>query len=249
VGELVFGTGFLVLSVVDGAADLYATAYGKLKPGRGPIRRWLRDVATVRPSLARYTETLLLGDALGGSPGPGRQLAVAQLAAAGTAGVSGWLGSGLPAGATSPDQPVTAVLVDAPTSYAAGHAVSGLVIDEWGEQLPRRNADGSATVTTGVAVNANAPNARAPQAVLLAVAPDADRWTTERLLAVLDETRELAQLRAVTLERQAVPSSVMPAIQEESWSLQGDPTIDLSLLMRDISSTDQVLRYVKETGP
>jgi hypothetical protein len=249
VGELVFGTGYLVLSVIEGAADLYATAYGKVKPGRGAIRRWLRDVATVRPSLARYTETLLLGDALGGSPGPGRQLSVAQLAAAGTAGVSGWLGSSLPAGATSPDQPVTAVLVDAPTSYAAGHAVSGLVIDEWGEQLPRRNADGSATVTTGVAVNANSPNARAPQAVLLAVAPDTDRWTTERLMAVLDETRQLAQLRAVTLERQAVPSSVMPAIQEQSWSLQGDPTIDLRVLMTEISSTDQVLRYVKETGP
>jgi hypothetical protein len=249
VGELVFGTGFLSLSVIDGAADLYATAYGKLKPSRGAIRRWLRDVATVRPSLARYTETLLLGDALGGSPGPGRQLGVAQLAAAGTAGVSGWLGSGLPAGAPSPDQPVTAVLIDASTSYAAGQAVSGLVVDEWGEQLPRRNADGTATVTTGVAVNANAPNARAPQAVLLAVAPDANRWTTQRLLAVLDETRELAQLRAVTLERQAVPSSVMPAIQEQSWSLQGDPTIDLGLLMRELSTTDHVLRYVKETGP
>jgi hypothetical protein len=144
---------------------------------------------------------------------------------------------------------VTAVLVDASTSYAPGHAVSGLVIDEWGEQLPRRGADGSATVTTGVAVNANAPNARAPQAVLLAVAPDANRWTTQRLLAVLAETRQLAQLRAVTLERQAVPSSVMPSIQDQSWSLQGDPTIDLRSLMTEIASTDHVLRYVKETGP
>jgi hypothetical protein len=85
--------------------------------------------------------------------------------------------------------------------------------------------------------------------VLLAVAPDGNRWTTQRLLAVLDETRSLATLRAVTLERQATPSSVLPAIQEQSWSLQGDPTIDLRTLMTAISSTDHVLRYVKETGP
>ena len=248
-GEAVFGLGFLVLTPVTGSADLYATTYGKLAPGRAAIRRWLRDIATVRPALARYTETLLFGDAMGRSPGAGRTLAVAQLAATGTTGTSTWLGSNLPNGAASPDQPVTDVLVDAPVTYAPTDTIAGLVIDEWGEQLPRRNADGSATVTTGVAVNANAPNARAPQAVLLAIAPDGSRWTTKSLLAVLDATRELARMRAVTLERQASPSSVMPAIQEQSWSLQGDPTLDLTTLVTEIASVANVLPYLKETGP
>ena len=248
VGEAVFGAGFVVLPQVTGAGDLFTAALGAVDPGRAAIRRWLSDLATVRPDLAKYTETLLVGDATGSSPGAGRSLRIAQLAASGTTGTSTWLGVALPPTTSSPDQPVTDVIVDGPSGYVGTGAVAGLVVDEWVEQAPRRNADGTATITTGVAVNANAPGARAPQAILLAVAPDGGRWSTAGLVALLTETRELAGLRAVTLERIATPSPILPAIQDQSWSLQGEPTLNLAELVTKIAVIEKAMPYVKEPG-
>jgi hypothetical protein len=248
VGEAVFGAGFVVLASVTGAADLFSTVLGSVDPGRSAVRRWLLDLATVRPDLGKYTETLLVGDATGSSPGAGRSLRIAQLAASGTPGTATWLGLALPPATASPDQPVTDVVLDAPSGYAGSDSVAGLVVDEWVEQVPRRNDDGSATITTGVAVNANAPGARAPQAILLAVTPDGSRWSTDGLVALLNETRELAGLRAVTLERIATPSPVLPAIQDQSWSLQGEPTFNLSELVTEIAVVEKAMPYVKELG-
>jgi len=243
--EAVFGPGFPVLASVTGGVDLFAQTFGQLTPGRAPIRRWLRDLATVRPGIARYAETLLFGDATVGS----RNLAVAQLAVVGTAGVEGWLGQGLTDGSASPDKPVTAVLVDAPAGYDPAATVAGLVLDEWGEQLPRRDTDGAVLQTTGVAVNASAPAARAPQAILLAVTPDNGRWTSDRLAAVLQETRALAGIRGITLQKLALPSPLLPAIQTQSWSLQGDSVLDLTRLVTEIADVRHALAFVKETGP
>ncbi|MCU1428821.1 MAG: hypothetical protein JWL83_2821 [Actinomycetia bacterium] len=248
-GEAVFGPGFPVLALaVPGAADLYDAAFGLLDPGRSRLRRWLRDVATVRPAVARYAATLLFADALGGV-GAGPRLTVAQLAASGTPGTDAWLGLPLPDGAPSPDQPVTDVFVEAPAGYAANDTVAGFVVDEWVEQMPRRNADGGATVTTGVALNAFAPNARAPQAVLLAVSPDGNRWTTGALLDLCTETLQLAKQRAVTLERTTLIGRILPALQAQSWSLQGEETLDIKFLATEIASVLQMMPYVAETTP
>ena len=250
VGEAVFGAGFAVLAPVGpgpAPTDLYGATFGIVDPGRARLRRWLRDVATVRPAVARYATTLLFADAQSGvGSGPG--LAVAQLAATGTAGTTGWLGLALAPGEASPDQPVTDLLIEAPGGYTATDAVAGLVVDEWVEQLPRRDAGGTATVTTGLAVNANAPNARAPQAVLLAVSPDGSRWTADGLTDVLRETLELATLRGVTLERTTLVGRILPALQEQSWSLQGETTLDPRLLATEIASVTAMMPYVKESG-
>jgi hypothetical protein len=248
VGEAMFGAGFVVLPAVSGAADLFTASLGEVTPARAAIRRWLLDLATVRPDLAKYTNTLLVGDATTGAPGAGRALRIAQLAPSGTAGASTWLGLPLPDGSPSPDQPVTAIVLDAPTGFDGSTAVTGFVVDDWVEQLPRRDSDGTATITTGLAVNANAPGARAPQAILLAVSPDGSRWSTDGLLAVLHEVRELAGIRGVTLERIVTPSPILPAIQDQSWSLQGEPTIDLRLLATGIADLAKMPAYVKEVS-
>jgi hypothetical protein len=248
VGDALFGTGFLVLPKVSGAADLFSASFGGVTPPRAAIRRWLLGLASVRPDVSSYTSVLLAADATSSAPGPGRSLRVAQLAPSGTAGTATWLGLPLPKGSPSPDQPVTSVLVDAPSGYDGNTLVTGLVVDDWVEQLPRRNSDGSAAITTGLAVNANAPGARAPQAILLAVSPDGSRWSTDGLIAVLDETRELARIRGVTLERLLTPSPILPAIQDQSWSLQGEPTLDLRVLATEIATVGAMLPYVKETG-
>ncbi len=255
VAEAVFGTGFLVLAPVGpgpGPVDLYGATFGALDPGRARLRRWLRDVGSVRPAVARYARTLLYGDArvgVGVGVGGGPRLAVAQLTPLTTAGAGTWLGMALPPGTPSPDQPVTDLLLEVAAGYDPAHPVAGLVVDEWVEQLPRRDADGQARVTTGVAINANAPSSRPPQAVLLAISPDGSRWTTDGLLDVLTETLALAKMRLATLERLPWVGRILPAIQEQSWSLQGDETIDLRRLMTEIASTELMLPYVKETAP
>ena len=82
-GQAIFGTGFFVLPVVSSAVtDLFATALGRLDPGAGPLRRFLRDMGTVRASMGRYCESLLFCDALS-LP---RALRVAQLGTFGHAG-------------------------------------------------------------------------------------------------------------------------------------------------------------------
>lgn len=249
VGEALFGNGFVVLPKVNGAADLFSTSLGAVTPTRAAIRRWLLDLASVRPGLAKYTETLLMGDATSSSPGAGRSLRIAQLAVSATAGTATWLGLPLPDASPSPDQPVTDVVLDAPSGYDGTSAIAGIVVDEWGEQLPRRHPDGSATITTGLAVNANAPGSRAPQAILLAISADGSRWSSDGLVSLITETRELARLRAVTLERITTPSPILPAIQDQSWSLQGEPTLNLYEFTNKIAQVEQVLPYVKETGP
>ncbi|MET8577381.1 hypothetical protein [Streptomyces sp. NPDC005012] len=71
----------------------------------------------------------------------------------------------------------------------------GLVVDEWTEVVPRTEQ------TTGLALHVDAPDAAPPQAVLLAVPPDASpTWTPELLGATVESALELARLRAVDHE-------------------------------------------------
>ena len=79
---------------------------------------------------------------------------------------------------------------------AAGGLQAGLVIDDWTETVP---ADQE---TTGVAFNFNRPNAVAPQALLVAVAPVLrGHWTWDDLVGSVHEALDLAKLRAVEPDR------------------------------------------------
>jgi hypothetical protein len=70
--------------------------------------------------------------------------------------------------------------------------LAGLLVDEWTELVPSPNE------TTGIAMHVNRPNAVAPQALLLAVAPkQTGRWALTDLIAILEDTIDRARLRAV----------------------------------------------------
>jgi hypothetical protein len=76
------------------------------------------------------------------------------------------------------------------------------VIDEWTEVVPERSQ------LTGVSFHVEQPTARAPQAILLAVAPtEAHVWSLSALEATVLETLDLARLRLVDTEALATPGS------------------------------------------
>jgi hypothetical protein len=249
--KAIFGDAFQVLPLLEPAAgNRLSSAAGKLAPGGSAIRRFLRDVGSVRDAVGRYNEVLLFAEALG----TGRSLEVVQLAADGTEGVSGWIGLPFDPAAPSPTSPVTSIVVDTSPAPSGNAPLAGLLVDEWLDQAPRRieRKDGTgpgkireALVTTGVAVNANAPNARAPRAVLLAISPDGQPWTSGSLADTLAETLELAKLRAVTLERTIWAGRVLPALMEQSWSLQGEKVLDPSVFLAK-APADIQMHFVRE---
>jgi hypothetical protein len=189
--EVVFGRGFRVLPLVrpPNAAQLgSALAASDTLLGGDPLQAlsWLQGVGRVRSGASRLGKALDYAAAL---QRPGSlDLKVAQLPF-----VAGerWVGLRPPAGKSFPPGKLSLV-VHLPRPFQAAQPLAGLVIDEWTETVP------AAEVTTGVAFHYDAPGARPPQAVLLAVAPPGPaRWDVETLEKTLLETLELAQLRAL----------------------------------------------------
>jgi hypothetical protein len=102
-----------------------------------------------------------------------------------------WIGGAF--GATvKADDVVSIVMLDPPAPASIAGPLAGLLVDEWTEVVPTRRE------TTGIAMHVNRPNAVAPQALLLAVAPkQTGRWAWSDLVAVLHDTLARAKLRAV----------------------------------------------------
>jgi hypothetical protein len=71
----------------------------------------------------------------------------------------------------------------------------GLWLDEWSESIPDPAA------VTGVAFHYDSPGQEPPQALLIAVPPtEAERWSLTDFAATLNETVDLAKVRAVDSE-------------------------------------------------
>ena len=150
------------------------------------VEEWLHSAARVRPRLADLTWAMAGAhwiDRAIGDP------VVAQLPyQAGAPWIGGTFTSDLPRG-----EWLSLLIVGA---AAAGGLQAGIVIDDWTETAP---ADQE---TTGVAFNFNRPNAVAPQALLVAVAPVLrGHWTWDDLVGSVHEALDLAKLRAVEPDR------------------------------------------------
>jgi hypothetical protein len=186
------------VSVVPADAGAVTASLGDaLDRGEGddPVRDWLDRAATVRPGAAALADLLLRADAAG--TGRGLTLRAGQ-----TPFVPGdrWVGtSGAPDGATG-----LVVHGAAEPDLTAG--VAALVVDAWSEQIPDEFQPAA------VALHFDAPGARPPQAVLLAVPPvPGAPWTVDALATVLRETLDLARLRLVDLESLAWLGRYLPA--------------------------------------
>lgn len=160
---------------------------------------WLQRAARVREGTGRMHAAMLVAEALAGAS---LDFSVGQLPH-----VVGERWVGLPLTGPRPPGGRVSFVVHAPAHLDATGPMAGILVDEWTEVVP------SAEETTGLVFHYDQPSARAPHAILVAVAPD-DKpiWDLETLEATVLETLELARLRTVdpVVLSEAVP--FLPAL-------------------------------------
>ncbi|MFF0488756.1 LysM peptidoglycan-binding domain-containing protein [Nocardia sp. NPDC004068] len=178
------------------------------------VADWVRRFATIRPGVRTWHETLLLAGVRAGHP--------AALSASQTPADGHWIGAPFPPLERPPAR--THLVRHIPFPLPADQPLAGLVFDEWVEVLPGSDAL-AATKTgpdavpveselTGLAFHFDRPDAKAPQAILLAVPPDPRRgWTADGLALVVRDTLELAKLRAVDLGDLPLLDDVAPVVR------------------------------------
>jgi hypothetical protein len=230
----VFGTPFLALPLLGNAPKpevdpwIKAAGPGGVTAKTGPVRQWLARNAAMRPATAAYGEILLVREAQGRA---------ASLRAVQTPADAYGAWVALPfADARPPKAPLRSMVAEiagAPDADISG-SIAGAVLDEWVEILPKRLEVGDPAIgmehkdltTTGVALNANAPGSRPPQAILLALSADGEPWDDDRLVRVLDEVFAVARMRCVTLDQLPYIGRYLPALYFRDWSLQGEPVVN-----------------------
>jgi len=202
--QAIFGTSFVVLpalaaSVAADVPQLWANSSALQGGDTLASTRWMQRAARVRAGVARLDTALMYAESLAGKPL--LHLDVAQLPA-----VANDRWAGLDALGPAPASTLS-LIGFTPVAYAGGAAVAGLLVDEWIEALP------AAQQITGVTFNYTDPSARAPQAILLAVAPDDfPEWTFESVEGSVLEALDLAALRGVDPDALGALGHYLPAL-------------------------------------
>jgi hypothetical protein len=162
---------------------------------------WLQQLTHVRDGIARLDDALTLAELL-----TSNDRAPLQLAQLPPVPSDRWLGLPLDPAAAAPASGRVAIAAIVNGSVATSTDFAGLVIDEWPERIP------SPAQTAAVAFHCDEPKSRAPQALLLAVSPDARAtWDDELLLATLEDTLQRAKIRSVDLDSLIDVGQILPA--------------------------------------
>jgi hypothetical protein len=165
------------------------------------LRRFEMGAARVRPAVDGWRRLGLLRHALGVPP---MGAAAVQLPFDATAR---WAALPFANADQRPKAGRTSILIHRHATPAATARWSGLMLDKWTEFIPETEEQ------TGVAFHYDDPGAEAPQAILLAIPPEpAERWRLDWLVATLNETLDLAKIRAVDSELLGELGQVLPAI-------------------------------------
>jgi hypothetical protein len=134
-----------------------------------------------------------------------------------------WVGVEFPAPLTA--DPVTSMVIHTLGTLDPATGAALLVVDEFVEIIP------SAKTTTAVSFGFDAPGARPPQSILLAVpAVAGTAWTIDALANVVGESVDLAKIRMVDLSAVAWAGRFVPAI----YLTDGDVASGLDFPFRDI---------------
>jgi hypothetical protein len=207
-----FGGGFCALPVVTTSPANLLTQAAALTttqtadPGQSPDA-WLVKASRVLDPVADLVDACYGAEALG--TGPPLTVTVGQLplptpATPGQAAAPApWAGLPFTAG-PPPANTLSLAMVRPPPAGA----LSALLVADWVETIP------SASETTGLTYHYAAPDAQAPQSLLLAVpaSMSATAWTYGELVNVVTSALELAHIRGVDYaDLPATAQSVLPA--------------------------------------
>jgi hypothetical protein len=199
--QAVFGEEFRVLPKLKpkNAALLKKSFDDQL--GLQEVIPWFQRIAKVRKEVGNLETMLLYAEAASGG-GEGISFDVAQLP---YLSKDKWVGNKLVQGQKLGGQ--LSLVAHRPGGFNRIDWLTGLVIDELVEVIPNEEE------TTAVSFHYDAPGAVAPQAVLLALAPDVNRpWDENTLEAILLETLELSKLRAVDASALGDLGQYLPAL-------------------------------------
>lgn len=205
-----FGRGFVVMPIfLPTSVDDLLASFDRLEALGGTddhrIRLWLQQEAAVHPALERFDDWLMVAEAWS-NPLPDAQdyvLNVAQLPAALLADQH-WVGlpDGERDGQARPRDAFSVVTLGAGSlrglDAAAPKLTAGLMIHRCRDQVQEEE------VTTSVGFHYDAPNAQAPQCLLLAVPPQRseqpENWSEANLEGIVRSAIDLAKIRAVDLD-------------------------------------------------
>ncbi len=214
--QSITGAGIPLVPVFLLAADSdYAAAFAAGAAPTGAdaptVMAWLRRVARIRTGSAALHETVLAVEALQGAT---VDLTVAQLPPA-----TGSPWTGLPFTGATPPAARLALVLSTPAPIDPTTAFCGFVCDTWTEQVPGLTTIAAGTrgyepaEVTGMAFTVDAPDAYAPQSILLAIAPDQTQgWSLDILLDTVKETLDLAKIRTADLGDLPRLGRVLPVV-------------------------------------
>ncbi|HET7736906.1 MAG TPA: hypothetical protein VFK52_13085 [Nocardioidaceae bacterium] len=205
------------------------------------VATWLQRSALVRPELESFASLLSYCETVE-SPG---ELAVVQQPH--RPGAS-W--HALPFVEPDPTKPKTpphgslGLVLHGFDAFDPGKAFAGLVVDGWTETVP---AD---TETTAVTFHYDAPGARAPQSVLLAVHPEVSpqNWDFKTLLDTVNEAADLARLRTLSAAELAPMGSFLPALYLPDDYTRDVPSVSFLELIENAKVAGVVLAHADVLG-
>jgi hypothetical protein len=188
------------------------------------ITGWLPKLGCVREATGLLADVLSAAEALGQVGAP-QDCKVLQFPRDATAH---W--GALPPAPQQDLRGAVAVVAHAPSALAAlapADTLAGLFVDEWSETIP------AAQETTGLGFHFDAPGARPPQTMLLAVPadPSADSWTLQALIDTVNEAMALARLRAVRPQDLSGLGLVLPGIFLSNNFKRDVPSVDFAKML------------------
>jgi hypothetical protein len=185
------------------------------------VTAWLQRASLVRPELDPLAGLLTHAEA-------GGRDVVADLAVGQLPPRPGARWCELPYGSEGPPPAGTVGIVAvAPDGFDPTTAVAGLSVDAWADVIP------STEHTAGLTLHYDAPGARPPQAIVLAVHPDPNpkRWDLNTLIDTVNETSMLARLRTLTLKETDSFSGLLPALFLPNNYTRDVPSVSLKDLV------------------
>lgn len=195
------------------------------------LPRWLQQLTHVRPGVSRFDLAVTLARIFisSDSPALATQIPVFTLGQLPYQQHDRWLALPFIPGPTLPTSGRVALAAWMTRRCDAHQPFSGLLLDEWTERIQNPVTTSGLTfqyagqpehqkpypvATTGLTFHYQEPVARAPQTLLLAYNPDttSTTWSEDLLLAILNETLDLAKIRTVDLNTLQQMGQILPAL-------------------------------------